>query len=207
MKEFKTIAEVLQYRDRCPLCQKSIYFMKGNVVEDYFQLRASHNADDLIFKIGIKNHRINYSNVTINHPISPEPSPVANLWGSRTRAGRFPHIDSITPLRLERNCNRIGALNHYVMGFDIVHGGKQVDVIEKIQLVYENFTVPSGNSTYKLKINHGTNKCILEEYAGNGKKKPILVKNQPINYEVINLDKIYNKDYLHNKIQNIIILK
>jgi len=198
MKEFKTISEFQQYRKVCPVCHRQLFFKGCASIGESFLMKVAYKSEDYIFTIGIKNPRIMYSVANISVPSS-------SFGYNRTS------VNSINPLKITCICSKNakeGTLvshlsNEYSAEFGIFHDGKQQGVIQKIQLLSESFIFFNNKRFYVVKLAHTTSKCSVEELDNLFKIK----KTHILKYEFINQDKIYNQDYILNKIQTITLLQ
>jgi hypothetical protein len=192
VREFNTIEEFQQYRKVCPVCRKPLYFKGCGLAGNSFLMKVSYKSEDFIFNISTKTTRIGF---TTNVPVPPFSNRVI--------------VSSVNPLKITCICAKkakedaFRLANEYTAEIAVVHSGKSQGYIQKIQLLSESFVFFHNKRFFSLNLTHNAETCSVEEFDNLFKVKKI----HNLKYDIINQDKISNKDYIINKIQTISMLQ
>lgn len=193
MKSFDTISEFRQYRKFCPICLNIIHYKHCSAVDNYLLTKAKYGGESFILKIAIKNKNITRSTIN-SDSYKPHNEPV---------------VSSINPFVINCFCStrtnpnhKIILQNEYFARISVDYDEKKSS-INKINLISEVFIYYESYRFYSLNLLHDKEDAFVIEHNAYFK----VLKTHTIKYTAVNVDKIYNKDYIKTKINNILLLQ
>lgn len=199
MREFKTLEEFKQYRRACPTCMGQLYYKGCSNIGESYLMKVAYKAEDYIFNIGIKTPRIGYSIIDLSNSMS---------FGT-TFASNKSYVNSINPLKITCSCSKstdertFRTGSEYSCEIGIIHDGKTQGAIQKIVLLSEKLSYRINKRYYNVALFHKDKKINIDELNDSFRVN----KTFHLNYDTVNQDKIYNKNYILNKIQTITLLQ
>jgi hypothetical protein len=195
--EYPSIDSFLKARKLCPLCSKSLYNRGVIYTGDNITYKVNfinNGGQEYIFTIHTKSNKISYNEINVE----------GNYQGGKK-------VNTICPLELEFTCyggvfgNSIG-LNQTIeskISLLVYYEKQKFNIpgnITKIVIKSEQYFMRSGDKKYMVDIiNSKGNITELSKYL-----KPI---NTIMTDVFIDMNKIYNKDYLQTKLDIALLLQ